>query len=86
MPVRIVNALEIVQIHEHNCENPLVPFRLSNSMFQSILGKHAVRQTGQIVMQGGIARTFLLFHRRGQLMIDHGAISYFDLQRLIHCR
>jgi hypothetical protein len=37
-------------------------------------------------MQGGIARTFLLFHGRGQLMIDHGPISDFNLQRLMHRR
>jgi hypothetical protein len=63
-----------------------MPFRLSNSMFQPIPEKHAVRQTGQVVMQGGIPRTFLLFHRRGQLMIDHGPISDSNLQRLIQRR
>jgi len=56
-----------------------MPFRLSNSMFQPILEKRAVRQTGQIVMQGGMARTFLLLHRSGQLIIDHGPISDFNL-------
>jgi hypothetical protein len=35
-------------------------FRLSNSMFQPIFEEYAVRQTGQIVMQVGSARTFLL--------------------------
>ena len=84
MPIRIVNALEIVQIHEHDRKNPPMPFRVGNSMFQPILEKRAVRQTGQMVVQGGVASTFLLFHRRGQLMIDHDPISDFNLQRLIH--
>ena len=63
-----------------------MPFRLRNSMFQPIIEQRAVRQAGQIVMQSRIASTYLLFHGRSQLMVDHGPCSDFIRQRLIHSR
>ena len=86
MSVAIIDALEIVHIHEHDRQNPPMACGLRDTVFQPILEQHAVRQPGQRVMQGGIARTLLLFHCRGQLMIDHGPIPDLNQQRLIHRR
>jgi hypothetical protein len=86
MSMRIVDALEIVQIQEHHGKDPPMPLSLGDSVFQPILEERSVRQAGQIVMQGGLPGAFLLFHDRGQLMIHHGSISDFYLQSLIHLR
>jgi hypothetical protein len=37
MAIRIVYALESIQINEHNSKNPPMPFRLRYSMFQPIV-------------------------------------------------
>src|ERR1700722_860010 len=86
MPVGIVNTLELVQIHEHHGKHPPLPSRLGDSMFQPIIEEHAVREPRQLIMQGGLARAFFLFERRGQLMIEKVALSDFALQHLIEPR
>jgi len=48
-------------------------------MFQPIVEEHAVRQPRQLIMQGSVARAFFLFERRGQSMIEEGALSDFTL-------
>ena len=80
----VVDGFEIVQINEHDGENPPMPFSLRYAVLETIPEQHAIRQPGQIVVQPCNARPLFLFLCRGKLMIDHVPIPDFDPQRPDH--
>ena len=56
--ISIIDLFEIVQIHEYQCQEPALSFRLRKAMFQPIMEQCAVRHARQCVMKGGVATAF----------------------------
>ena len=84
MSLRIVDSLEIVQVHEHDRQMSTMPLGLRDSMFKTDIEKRAVRKTRQCVMECGRASCFFLFDRCRILMLEHFPVPGFLPQFAIH--
>ena len=69
MPVRIVDALELIKVDKHNRQAPIVALRLRQAVAQPVFEELQVRQAGHCIMESVMTRCALPHSAFGQRSI-----------------